>query len=672
MPSVFRKLASLPRRLLCLPRRSEVDLTDDLPVTLGNATKDTTKTVTATSVDATDREAATTVPETRVIVAQRAHSSDDVADVHNVTDEESIIDTTHRTPSIYGHCSQDDLPDPSCPIAFPRRAIPTCEQGAWARQSRRTSPDNGTAHALRELSELAAHSPSSFVNTWRTYLAESRPTVASKNPHLPFLILMDVCAVNSIVVPDASKSEQLWSDMLLSGAADVCSAYLKRYPTTKALMVTGLSNVIICMHIACAPPKGVEAARASYMSLFAQYWKSIWEHRKLLTDDEVGGSGESASKARSAVHAAISLFFSILWRNSAHYSLWKREDFAVFRRVMLLVWMHSVDDDLDTDEKESYPVLASTLFDRFKDMTHFTDVDRREYVEEDMIGEYGAQKYLARACITICAFKDVDTLAKVHDVTAKTIAHPDFHPYLVSSGVLQAIRDTADVPIAQSPDKDALWVLHKAIIAAYCRLLNSAPVHQAAKPLLRTYDIFELIARASISFVSVRDTERYNCFCTVREVLAVYTVISGGAQAHSKKDGLVNTILQSLRPHWYRTIRDLRRIAEYNTSAEPRCEKVVDVWKALGATLGLKEEEEKVEFEKEMKRLEKLCAWKECQYHTVEPPTTASRCVGCREVRYCSKHCQQRDWKEGGHKLRCRRLKAEPHSPRSFQGTSSS
>ena len=115
-------------------------------------------------------------------------------------------------------------------------------------------------------------------------------------------------------------------------------------------------------------------------------------------------------------------------------------------------------------------------------------------------------------------------------------------------------------------------------------------------------------------------------------ILAVYTVIAGGAQAHSKKDGLVNTVLQSLRPHWYRSIRDLRRIADYDGTAAPRCDRVIDVWKALGATLGLREEEEKVEFEREMKRLEKLCAWKVCQYHTTEPPTATRACAGCREV----------------------------------------
>lgn len=134
---------------------------------------------------------------------------------------------------------------------------------------------------------------------------------------------------------------------------------------------------------------------------------------------------------------------------------------------MVLVWMHSVDDDMDTEEKESYPVLESTLFNKFEDVTHFSDADRRAFVENDIVGEYSAQKYLARACVTYRAFKDVDTLAKVHEVLARIIAHPDFHPHLVSSGVLKTIRDTADAPVTKSSDRDALWIIHKAILAAY-------------------------------------------------------------------------------------------------------------------------------------------------------------------------------------------------------------
>lgn len=78
-------------------------------------------------------------------------------------------------------------------------------------------------------------------------------------------------------------------------------------------MVTGLSNVIIMLHTAYAPPKDAEATRASFMPLFAQYWKTLWQNRKLLQEDDTEGLGESAAKARIAVHAVISLFFSVLW-----------------------------------------------------------------------------------------------------------------------------------------------------------------------------------------------------------------------------------------------------------------------------------------------------------------------------------------------------------------------
>lgn len=32
---------------------------------------------------------------------------------------------------------------------------------------------------------------------------------------------------------------------------------------------------------------------------------------------------------------------------------------------------------------------------------------------------------------------------------------------------------------------------------------------------------------------------------------------------------------------------------------------------------------------------------------------TLSRCGGCRQVRYCSRRCQQQDWTAGGHSMEC-------------------
>ncbi|KZV70226.1 hypothetical protein PENSPDRAFT_651749 [Peniophora sp. CONT] len=85
--------------------------------------------------------------------------------------------------------------------------------------------------------------------------------------------------------------------------------------------------------------------------------------------------------------------------------------------------------------------------------------------------------------------------------------------------------------------------------------------------------------------------------------------------------------------------------------------KVLGAWKALGAAMGLEEEKEKTDYEREMKHAVQFCAWKDCRYYTEKPETATRTCAGCDEVRYCGKPCQQSDWKEGGHKLRCRRIK---------------
>ncbi|KAI0311235.1 hypothetical protein OF83DRAFT_775161 [Amylostereum chailletii] len=85
-------------------------------------------------------------------------------------------------------------------------------------------------------------------------------------------------------------------------------------------------------------------------------------------------------------------------------------------------------------------------------------------------------------------------------------------------------------------------------------------------------------------------------------------------------------------------------------------------WIELGIKAGLKEPVERERFHRNADLAKKdaraHCAWRRCVYHRTESTSTMRTCAGCGEVRYCGKECQSRDWKEGEHKKKCRRIKA--------------
>ncbi|KZV74074.1 hypothetical protein PENSPDRAFT_235220 [Peniophora sp. CONT] len=151
---------------------------------------------------------------------------------------------------------------------------------------------------------------------------------------------------------------------------------------------------------------------------------------------------------------------------------------------------------------------------------------------------------------------------------------------------------------------------------------------------------------------------------TITNILSVYVVIAGGVQAQVGREQLHELLLQSVRPEWYRIIHDLRRRSKRDPQVAKKCEKLLSIWKKLGDTLDLVEDTERKEYERDMKRTAQLCGWSECQYSKVPSGSPTRACAGCGEVRYCSRSCQQNDWKQGGHKKRCKRLKAELHMSR--------
>ena len=123
----------------------------------------------------------------------------------------------------------------------------------------------------------------------------------------------------------------------------------------------------------------------------------------------------------------------------------------------------------------------------------------------------------------------------------------------------------------------------------------------------------------------------------------------------------------------------------------------MEAWQSLGNAMDLDETRECQEHEYEFKNAEdRRCLWHKCEYHTKRPPKMRV-CMGCNEVasvipggmsmsgahamsirdialgpvrESTSRHHRfhavsnmlHRDWKEGGHRVRCRRLKDVPQS----------
>ena len=130
----------------------------------------------------------------------------------------------------------------------------------------------------------------------------------------------------------------------------------------------------------------------------------------------------------------------------------------------------------------------------------------------------------------------------------------------------------------------------------------------------------------------------------------------------SGKNTLRKTMRNTLRQDWYPTLLVLRAQRDdklWRGKHRKQLADLLDAWMALGTAISLEEEVDKRDYERELKKMSMVCAWRDCEYHEERPPagTTLYNCKGCREVRYCSRACQTSDWKEGGHKAKCKRLK---------------
>ncbi|VDB84330.1 unnamed protein product [Peniophora sp. CBMAI 1063] len=391
-----------------------------------------------------------------------------------------------------------------------------------------------------------------------------------------------------------------------------------------------------------------------------KFWDRLWANRAYLLDDKIlpfllyRSPIINASALRTIVLRFYERYGPATFINTPYLIGNHGSDaYLPSCRVILLCWMHPT---VGTDNS---PVihhvafnLALTLFrDKRSRRSGLTETDFSRFVSEDIVGTYGAEAFMVRLAQSIQddeAIEQPKETATLLITLTVLIRRPEFRPYFVSSEVYDAISSLFESAAIPSLDIDDQWTVYCGIVSTLTAMLLHGAVRQAAKPLLK-HNIFGIIARASVYFLKAPSSDiEHNAI--MNNMLVAYCRIAGGARARGNEHDveLLKKITRSAQPEWYPTIHALRRIPLQEPSARAKYELILEDWLQLGSVLGFKEDVERRTYEKNSKRAAQLCAWK----------------TWCAEARYCSRECQRKDWKLGGHRQRCKRLKSEPQARR--------
>ncbi|VDC00702.1 unnamed protein product [Peniophora sp. CBMAI 1063] len=235
---------------------------------------------------------------------------------------------------------------------------------------------------------------------------------------------------------------------------------------------------------------------------------------------------------------------------------------------------------------------------------------------------------------------------------------------IIETGLLQAMFNCLDLPFDEkkilpdmSPTHLGYSLLSRVCLKGIATVTNALvtfdelPFNHGAKVAMEECDlpsILSQIIRFSIFYSSSPGHEQE----TLRQALAIsdtITLLSSSATI-DKKSTIHSVFQRSLAREWYPVLMLLRK------SKDPViCGfHVLVSWEKLGIAMGLAENAERKRFEK---RTGRCCSLLVCRFYTAEPPSAPRTCAGCGEVQYHSKPCQAEDWKYGGHKARCKRIK---------------
>ncbi|KZV69290.1 hypothetical protein PENSPDRAFT_486919 [Peniophora sp. CONT] len=336
------------------------------------------------------------------------------------------------------------------------------------------------------------------------------------------------------------------------------------------------------------------------------------------------------------------------------FSMGSPGDTKAFRRMATLLWYYR------SPEEGWQPESLITF--SLQILTESSENDYFDFYDNDIVKLMGPFNFLTSLSGNLRRgdFPSPVFHERLLQNLGPVIAIYHLWPHYSSSGFFASLREVLDS--YASLEGSRRWNIWEAGLHILMRITDQAPVNEGASPLIRHFDVVELMARSSILYVQTDTTKVDHNTCL--KIIEDYTRIAEALHLRAGKNTLRKAFRQAARREWYPTLKVLRELPLRDRRTLPKCTKLIPAWQDLGRALGLDEANEKADFEREMKKAAQMCAWFECEYHEKKPPHPTRACVGCAEARYCSRLCQQKDWREGGHKQKCKRIKSEPHQPR--------
>ncbi|VDC00753.1 unnamed protein product [Peniophora sp. CBMAI 1063] len=439
--------------------------------------------------------------------------------------------------------------------------------------------------------------------------------------------------------------------------------------------VVDLNTNEVCQHKDYDPSAAfrgyqVVSVDSRIAQMLADMCCALWTHKDQMIDRHTNDQFFERSAKRLCYHfwdMTIGFRWSIVLNSPGFH----REGLLAFRRLLILLWMRESQADEPT-----YELLLLILGETFY-IEHPLNLDVMgdaavAFLKKELCDCYEPAAILERLGGTF-RFRAPDEFEgqmapKILWLAQIILIQPCVFPYIGSSRVFEHMIAAIDEHAASTAVARVGWKSRRYLLTTVGSVTGEAPFSQGADPLIRQ-GVVRLLARSAMdaaysSNISATDNQMsWDVWVdAVNQYIAMSGVLHFRQQTAPNKDNkpkrstLLKLFEKEMRTFWYPTLFALRAVPHSEQKAA-----LVDGWFDFGRLMGLVESDERAVFERERKM---YCSWRACEYHVRKAQSGMRVCAGCGEVRYCSRPCQQKDWKEGKHKDVCKRLKDAPHVPR--------